>query len=46
MLKENKKTLILTSILTLLPVIVGIIFWNRLPDPVATHFDINNQPDG
>ena len=46
MLKENKRTLIITTILTLVPVIVGILFWNRLPDPMATHFDINNQPDG
>ena len=46
MLKENKRTLIITSILTLLPVIVGILFWNRLPDPMATHFNMNNQPDG
>ena len=46
MLKENKKTLIITSILTLLPVIAGIILWDRLPDPMATHFGMNNQADG
>ena len=38
MLRANKKTLILTSIITVLPVLIGIAFWNRLPDPMATHF--------
>ena len=35
MLRANKKTLILTSIITVLPVLIGIAFWNRLPDPMA-----------
>lgn len=46
MLKANKKALILASIVTLLPVLIGVYFWNRLPDQMATHFGINNQPDG
>ena len=46
MLKENKKTLIVTSIVTLLPIIIGIYFWNRLPERMAIHFGINNQADG
>lgn len=46
MLKENKKTLIITSIITILPMLVGILFWNRLPDVMATHFGMNNNADG
>ena len=46
MLKENKKTLIIASIVTLLPVLIGICFWSRLPDTIATHFGTNNQADG
>ena len=46
MLKANKKTLIITSIVTILPVLIGIICWNRLPDVMATHFGINNEADG
>lgn len=46
MLKANKKTLIITSILTILPMLIGIIYWNRLPDVMATHFGTNNEADG
>ena len=30
MLKENKRTWIITNIVVVLPVLIGIIFWNRL----------------
>ena len=46
MLKANRKTLIITSIVTLLPVLIGIICWNRLPDVMATHFGMNNEANG
>jgi uncharacterized membrane protein len=46
MLKDNKKTLIITSIVTLLPALIGIFLWNRLPDVMATHFGLDNEADG
>ena len=46
MLKANRKTLIITSIVTILPVLIGIICWNRLPDVMATHFGMNNEANG
>lgn len=46
MLKDNKKTLIITSILTILPILIGVYFWNRLPDVMATHFGANNEANG
>ena len=46
MLQANKKTLIITSIVTILPVLIGIICWNRLPDVMATHFGMNNEANG
>ena len=46
MLKTNRKTLIITSIVTILPVLIGIICWNRLPDVTATHFGMNNEANG
>ena len=46
MLKANKKSLIIASIVTILPVLIGIIYWDRLPDVMATHFGINNEADG
>ena len=46
MLKANKKTLIIASIVILLPVLIGIVLWNRLPDRMAIHFGMNNEADG
>ena len=46
MLKANKKTLIIASIVTILPILMGIYFWDRLPETMATHFGINNRADG
>ena len=46
MMKANKKTLIITSIVTILPVLIGIICWNRLPEVMATHFGFNNEANG
>ena len=46
MLKANRKTLILASIVTILPMLIGIVFWDRLPDVMATHFGMNNEANG
>ena len=46
MLRANKKTLIIASIITLLPILVGILTWNRLPDVMATHFGMDNEANG
>ncbi len=46
MLKANRRTLIITSIVTILPMLIGIIYWDRLPDVMATHFGMNNEADG
>lgn len=32
MKKDVKKTLIITSIITALPILIGVVLWNRLPD--------------
>ena len=45
-MKEYKKTLIITSIVTLLPIVIGVLLWDKLPDEMATHFDINGNPNG
>ncbi len=46
MLKRNKGTLILTSIITLLPILIGLVLWNKLPDRITTHWDISGNADG
>ncbi|MBQ7359355.1 MAG: SdpI family protein [Lachnospiraceae bacterium] len=45
-LKDYKGTIILTSIIILLPILVGLYLWPQLPEQIATHFDANNQPNG
>ena len=46
MLKANKKFFIVTSIITVLPILVGLLLWNQLPDRVATHFGTDGTPNG
>lgn len=45
MIRKNIKTIIITSILTLSPLYVGLILWNKLPSQIPTHFNFNNEPD-
>ena len=46
MIKKHLKTLIITSILTLLPVLAGLYLWNTLPEQVPSHWDVNGEIDG
>lgn len=46
MIKENKTKLILTSIVILLPIIIGLILWDDLPDTIATHWGVNDEANG
>lgn len=46
MLKANRKTLVITSIVTILPILIGVIYWNRLPDMMATRFGTSNEANG
>ena len=45
-MKENRMKNIITSLITLAPILIGVLFWNRLPDQIATHFGQGNVPDG
>lgn len=46
MLKKYRKTLIITTIITLLPVLAGLILWNRLPEQFPIHFNAAGEVDG
>ena len=46
MRKINIKSLIITSIVCLLPIICGLMFYNELPESIAIHWGINNNPNG
>ena len=45
MWKNHKKTIILTTILCLLPIVAGVILWDKLPEQLAIHFNAANEPD-
>lgn len=45
MLKQNRKSLIFASLLTLLPVLAGLILWDRLPELLPTHWGFNGEAD-
>lgn len=46
MIKNNKWKLIVSSIVILLPIIFGLIFWNELPEQMVTHWGIDGNADG
>ncbi len=46
MLKKNKWNMILSCLVTLLPMLCGVILWNGLPDPLITHWGIDGKGDG
>ena len=46
MIRKNWKTLVITSMIILLPVLVGIILWNQLPDQIPTHWNAAGEIDG
>ena len=39
------KILFITCLVCLLPILFGVALWDRLPEIMAIHFDINNNPD-
>ncbi len=45
-MKAYRSKLILTSLVSLLPLVVGLLLWSQLPDTIATHFGTDNQPNG
>ena len=45
MWKNHKRTIILTTLLCLLPIVAGLIFWDRLPEQLAIHFNSAGEPD-
>ncbi len=43
--KKTRKTLILSVIVCLLPMILGLVFYNKLPEQMPIHFTIGDVPD-
>ena len=46
MIRKNLKKLLLTSAVILLPMLTGLLLWDRLPDSMNIHWGADGQPDG
>ena len=46
MMKKYKWSLLLGSLLSLSPILIGLLLWNQLPTKLPTHFSTGNTPDG
>jgi len=46
MIKKNKRTLLLSSVIILLPILLGMFLWKQLPDRMATHWGFDGTPNG
>ena len=42
---KSKTIIFTTSLVILIPVFVGLILWNSLPEKIAIHFDVNGNAD-
>lgn len=45
-LKENKWKILLSTLATFIPMFVGMILWNKLPDPMPIHWNAMGEVDG
>jgi uncharacterized membrane protein len=46
MVKTHRATLIAASVVTVLPVLFGVVCWNRLPEVMAIHFGMDGEANG
>ncbi|MBE5865786.1 MAG: DUF1648 domain-containing protein [Lachnospiraceae bacterium] len=46
MMKKNKTQIIVSSIVTILPMVAGLFMWNILPDRMTTHWGMSGEADG
>ena len=45
MIKKNLPILIITSIVILIPLLIGLILWDKLPEQMPMHWDITGNVD-
>ena len=44
-MKVDKKSLFLSVGICLLPILIGVYYFNVLPEQIAVHFNVNGEPD-
>ena len=45
-MKKYKTTIIITTLITLLPIVIGLFLWNKLPDTLATQWGSDGTANG
>lgn len=45
MIKKNLKTLIITGLIILLPIVFALINWDTIPDTIPIHFNVSGEVD-
>ncbi len=45
MMKDKKLLIVITTLLTFIPTVVGLIFWEQLPAEIPTHWGANGEVD-
>ncbi len=46
MIKQNKLKTVISTVAILLPALVWVILWDKLPETIATHFGADNTANG
>lgn len=46
MIQKNKGTLIITTLVLLIPIVIGLLLWDQLPDQLPTHWNTDGNVDG
>jgi len=46
MIKRNLSKIIISSVIILLPILAGLLLWDKLPEEVPTHFGPDGTADG
>ena len=46
MIKKNTWKLLVSSLVILLPIVFGLLYWNKLPDEMTTHWGMDGNADG
>lgn len=45
-MKAYRKRMLITSIVTIAPMLIGILLWNKMPDTIVTHWGSDNVANG
>ena len=45
-MKNRNREVVLTTLVCLLPILAGVLLWNRLPETVATHWGADGEANG